>query len=143
MFIEWNKDYELGIAQIDEQHKHLIDLINKLDGARHSHSPKECIEKVFLELINYSNYHFTLEERAMKNENYSRLDLHISSHDLFVQYIHKCYYKNKKNDYFAISDALKFLSDWIVDHIMVEDRNFTMILLDQPHHDQYQKAAHR
>lgn len=131
MNIEWSNDFCLGIPVIDDQHKRLFAIINRLDSEYRGKKCIETIEKIFLELINYCNYHFTLEEKAMAKCNYDRLELHKAAHDLFVKKIHEFYVKHKKNECSALPDTINFLNDWLIDHIMVEDRHYLTAISNQ------------
>ena len=63
----WDKHFETGLAEVDKQHRHLVDVINRfgdllsqLEGV----SFKD-IETVFNELAEYAQYHFKEEESMM------------------------------------------------------------------------------
>ena len=122
--LRWNKDYELGIPIIDEQHKKLVSIINRMESYRNTENCAQNIDQIFLELVNYSNYHFTIEETAMEKSKYPRLQIHRASHDIFIQKIHEFNVKSKKDNCFSLTETINFLYDWLIDHIMVEDQNY-------------------
>jgi len=133
MSIEWRKEYELGINIIDYQHQRLITIANEIDAITQrretgndqlSPETEKLIETSFLNLINYYNYHFTIEEMAMEKCNYPEFSDHQMAHDKFVEKIHECYKKYHKQHFRALHETVEFLNAWLIDHIMVEDRKY-------------------
>ncbi len=56
--MSWTDAYSVGVAEIDKQHKKLIDLINALHDAMSKGQAKAVIGKVLGELISYCASHF-------------------------------------------------------------------------------------
>ena len=69
----WNRNLETGIAQIDEQHKQIVHLLNKLAGHLALKSSSVELNEVFGELAAYADHHFKSEEAIW--EPYFREDL--------------------------------------------------------------------
>jgi hemerythrin len=68
--IEWEDKFSVGISIIDEEHKKLIGLLNKVVFAKgHNDNPEE-IREVLRKMINYAITHFATEETYMKKFNY-------------------------------------------------------------------------
>ena len=63
--IEWSNDYVLGIAEIDDQHRALVGMINALDASTHADYSAENMRKMLDELNAYVRDHFAFEERLM------------------------------------------------------------------------------
>ena len=66
---EWNEIYELGIPEIDLQHKKLISISNELYdvATKGDVNLKITMSKILKNLTDYTVYHFTSEEEFMKN----------------------------------------------------------------------------
>ena len=66
---EWNEVYELGISEIDLQHKKLIDISNDLFDVvtKGDENFKISMSKILKNLTDYTVYHFTSEEQFMAN----------------------------------------------------------------------------
>ncbi len=60
--IKWNKNYSVGISIIDEEHKKLIGILNKIIYAKEHNVNPEELEEVLREMTDYSVTHFTTEE---------------------------------------------------------------------------------
>ena len=84
MFIEWNYSYSVGIDEVDEHHKKLLELIDKSYRIRLLSENKEDLSHLLYELINYAHYHFSAEERLMLNYDYPDIARHISEHNAFT-----------------------------------------------------------
>ncbi|MBT4863320.1 MAG: bacteriohemerythrin, partial [Gammaproteobacteria bacterium] len=82
--IEWTRDLDTGIQVIDNQHKRIVEYINKLDDAGVT-SDKEQISGVLTELVDYTLSHFTFEESLMEEAGYPFVRGHKRVHQLFVK----------------------------------------------------------
>ena len=58
----WNPQLETGIAIIDDQHRNLVILLNKLGQQYVQGVSKQAIEHILKELSDYADYHFQTEE---------------------------------------------------------------------------------
>ncbi len=122
--MEWIKDYELGIDQFDNHHKHLVSLINTIYDDYTSEAPTETVGEVLNELIDYVAYHFSAEESWMENIKYPDREKHIKEHNRFSKTILEMqeeYTQGKMNLSF---DLLVFLKTWLNDHITETDAEY-------------------
>ncbi len=63
--VEWSDTLSIGIPEIDDQHRVLIDLLNQLHAAiREQRGRAECGE-ILERLIEYTRVHFATEESVM------------------------------------------------------------------------------
>ena len=83
--IKWSDEYSVGVKQIDDQHKNLVDLINRLFDAMSLGKGKEVLGGVFDELKKYTIIHFQTEERLMVVYGYPDYEAHKKSHEDLVQ----------------------------------------------------------
>ncbi len=123
-FIEWNESLSVKVHEIDEQHKQLIQLINKLYEAKKEGRDKEILQQILDELINYSFVHFTTEEKNFIRFRYENTVQHQRSHSGFVDKItefKEAYYDGSAT---LSDDILEFLRDWLINHIKGEDRKY-------------------
>ena len=75
LFVEWEDKYSVGIKKIDNQHKKLIEIINRLYYSR-GNRPHTVLGKTIQELIEYTKTHFTDEERLMRENGYPDYQAH-------------------------------------------------------------------
>src|SRR5690349_3131524 len=81
--IDWNIKYMLGIKEIDQHHRHLVDLLNTAyDDFKNGASVGQS---VISELADYVSYHFSCEERWMMETQYPNFAAHKEEHDSFAE----------------------------------------------------------
>lgn len=148
MPIIWDKKYSVGLEEIDEQHKVLVNLINNLESIyEHREMYKDfdsMLNKVMGELKNYTVLHFTTEEVLMKMFQYGEFEDHKESHDSFVKLVveqHKMIIslmeqrnslkgnesaveKYNQEIFTRIEKILTFLQKWLISHIMRSDTEY-------------------
>jgi diguanylate cyclase (GGDEF)-like protein/hemerythrin-like metal-binding protein len=121
--IEWNEGLSLGVKAIDNDHKKLLDIINKLTLAINNDESYKYIESVFDDLEKYALEHFTREEQLLKKCNCKDVEDHIKQHESFTKKIpqirEKLTQANKDNS--SAQEISSFLIDWLFNHIIEED----------------------
>ena len=127
--IEWETSLETGMAQIDEQHRTLIDQVKILaDRSRPDRIPETLR---FLE--KYVAEHFGAEERLHQETDYPETETHIDVHNALIQT-----FLNFKKEYGAKGDEERLLmllklthllSTWLREHITGMDRRFAKYYL--------------
>jgi len=125
--IPWENKFELGIVEIDEQHKTMLAIINKLYDLFEDkkHEDQAEIDKVVKEMADYAIYHFATEEKYFVMFGYENMESHIKIHDQYrakIEEWRNIYDSNKdKKIFFEISN---FLQDWWTWHINNTDREY-------------------
>jgi hemerythrin len=118
-FCEWDDLYSIELAEADQQHRKLFDLINQLHGT---------IASVLDELVEYTEYHFATEERFMVEYEYPARAAHEAAHKHFVGRILK--FKRDLHDGGALRsvEIIEFLRDWLQNHILTRDKELGAFL---------------
>ena len=75
------------------------------------------------ELERYTVMHFTEEEIFMRSIGYPQIDAHVAMHRRFVQKITEEKAKTEQGERTSL-ELLHFLRDWLVNHILVEDKRY-------------------
>ena len=130
--INWQKSYAIGIPKIDEHHQHLFVLLNEFFKNILSKSSYADLESLFKELVDYVAYHFTEEERLMKNNSFPGLEMHREEHGKFAKRVLAL-----TNDYHAKKDFIfletaTFIFNWIQSHILKSDAEFGRFIAATP-----------
>ena len=69
--IEWQESFELGIPEIDVQHRMLFNIVRILLDSIEQSRADEVIEEILEELGRYTHYHAETEERHFgEGENF-------------------------------------------------------------------------
>lgn len=120
-------DLMVGIETIDNQHKELIDRINKFIDAI-SVSDKSLLsselEKIFDFMIEYAQNHFSDEENLMDQHKCPILDIQKMQHQFFIMEAKKLKFdlkvKGLTNE--IIQKSQKILVEWVKSHISGMDK---------------------
>jgi len=121
--IEWNPTYSIGMKEIDDQHKVLVDIINQLwDEVVNGEKGVRVLASI-AELEQYTVTHFQAEENFMRSNAYSDFNAHKQRHDAFVARIRQERLAVESGKSVSL-DLINFLKDWLLKHILVEDRAY-------------------
>ena len=78
--IHWREGYAVNVFKLDQEHKKLVELINRLFEARRNGEDDQVLREIMTELSDYTQIHFTHEEQEMERLNYSDLEFHKEQH---------------------------------------------------------------
>jgi len=80
--IEWNASMAFGIPELDEQHKHLVVLINALNEAIVSGAVTDKLAGLMDAILEDSRAHFSDEERILTDDAYPHRKGHKLLHEI-------------------------------------------------------------
>ncbi len=119
----WDDAYSVGVEELDSGHKRILSLGNAVIEASTEWQEQEAVSKLLAALEEESSEHFAQEEALMQQTDFPLLADHHAKHDrltaefhLFIQQYKLWQIDSKK--------LAKFLIDWLVHHIVEEDRKF-------------------
>jgi len=124
----WKRSYEVGIVEIDLQHRRLVGFINELSDAMMMQQGHRAVPHVLEELVDYIQLHFTTEETAMQKTNYPELDEHRLEHLEMTGKVLDLRERYLREHSLDSGEVLNFLCDWLKNHIMVNDKKFGYFL---------------
>jgi hemerythrin len=125
-YIEWNDNLDTGIEVIDNQHKRIVEYINKLEDTRENHSMEE-VGVVLDELVDYTLSHFAFEESLMEEAEYPFINAHKRVHQLFVKRVSDYLQRFKMGE--DITEELhNTLKAWLINHIRNDDNDYSEIV---------------
>ncbi|MDZ4124205.1 MAG: hemerythrin family protein, partial [Hydrogenophaga sp.] len=119
----WNANFETGIDVVDEQHRVLVSLLNRMaqhyiDGATEAQT-----RQILAELADYAQVHFSTEE-AVWMESLGD-DPHLQSHQQYHRqfFEHIAELQTGQRPFQAVLDDLfGYLSSWLAFHILDCDK---------------------
>jgi|SaaInlStandDraft_5_1057022.scaffolds.fasta_scaffold195637_1 hemerythrin len=135
--LEWDDRYNIGNSDIDAHHRKLFSFMNIIESLLDKYSENqdptdedsELLTKTIEELCDYTDYHFGLEEKLMKEHSYNKLPEHIELHKKF------------RDDVYAfqgevsllgpcqmMSKILSSLKEWLINHILFVDQDYARSL---------------
>ncbi|HMK66285.1 MAG TPA: hemerythrin family protein [Thermodesulfobacteriota bacterium] len=126
LYIIWSDRNQTGIPIIDEQHRGIVSTINSLHYFVQKGRGEDVIAPTLIMLKQYTNIHFSTEEDLVSKSEFPNKESHFSLHETFKNEIDYIY---KDKNIFDKSDViLKFLKDWWLNHINVEDKKYVSFL---------------
>ena len=130
----WNESYNLGIEEIDQQHRKLVDIINELNDGMEIGGSSRHVITLLDELIDYTSYHFASEERYMLLNDYDScaFNKHQANHVSFLKEIREAQNQCRMEPEKVGDKLLDFLVDWMVNHILGEDKEMAQAILKKP-----------
>jgi len=121
--VTWSDEFSVGIPEVDEQHRGLFELVNRVHDAAMHHAPSAEVREIVDALEHYTVLHFADEERYMLHARYPDFPAHKVKHDDFVARVRV--EKMRLQAGFPLElDIVNFLSDWLISHIQRADHDF-------------------
>ena len=128
--LTWSDQLNLGIPSVDQQHQHLVAILNQLDEAVALGYEPQKVLSLIDELVDYAHYHFDNEEQLMLDSGYDSelFGKHQIQHQEFVKRIRQEQSK-AQNDPDTVSNSLiDFLVEWLMGHILFSDKQMALAL---------------
>ena len=122
----WDSNFLTGLSEVDEQHHHLVDIINQFgDLLAKDELVFDDIKATFKKLFSYAHYHFKEEEEMMSRIGIDQrhLDLHIEAHKNFLQEVTSMHAAISPDNLQTAKNMIDFLTRWLAYHILGSDQN--------------------
>jgi hemerythrin len=122
--IKWTNDFELGIEEIDDQHRELVGMINALDVNSHGDYRPETTRLLLEQLGDYVRDHFALEERLMATGHCTPalVARHCGEHAYFRSLLRDLTSDFENGRRSITVTLIEHLVHWLLHHIVVIDR---------------------
>lgn len=85
MIIAWSEAFDVGIPEIDNQHRDLIETFNRLVDTLHSEEGQVLPLVIMNELTGKVKLHADYEEKLMRTGGHPETDLHAEEHRSFIR----------------------------------------------------------
>ena len=123
--IEWSDEYSIGVHYLDEEHKKLFKMLNRL-LSDHKSEPLELLNDMFFEIFQFKEKHFVAEEEFMKKNKYPEVQGHKEQHRKFARETASMCKKlmNSQNPNATREEMLAYLREWFEFHILTEDMKY-------------------
>ena len=124
--ITWSDTFSCGLKVIDDQHKELVKLLNKMfnhvtgDEARE----RDYFNKIIQEAVEYIKVHFSTEEKIMKATQFSGYAEHKKIHDSFILTVNENIVGFNSGKRLSLFSFTNFVKNWILSHIAVMDKQY-------------------
>lgn len=122
----WGKSFITGIEVVDNQHYHLVELINQFGHLLAQNDVQiQDVDRLYKQLAEYSHYHFQEEEKMMVRMcvDARHVDKHIIIHRSFLNDLDMIYSSISSDNIEQAHSLLKFLTNWLAYHILGQDKD--------------------
>ena len=119
----WREQLNVGSAEIDADHKRLVQYVNELHDAVTESQSEKVVGRILIDLIEYTRDHFAREEKVMKGCGYPDLERHQKIHAALTRKVlifAQTYLRTPTDQ--VKRELIDFLASWLVEHIIKEDR---------------------
>jgi len=130
-FLSWSDELSVGIQEIDEQHKVLVDLLNDLHNAVLSRHGRESVGPILGRLAEYTRIHFAVEESLMRILDYPQYEAHKEEHISLIEQVMELQRKFKEENLNISMNLLHFLKNWLGEHIIHSDKDYGPFFLSK------------
>lgn len=122
-FMPWTQALEVGIAEIDEQHRWLVEQTNALYQALQGEAPREQVGALLEGLMDYVMNHFIVEEQLFIRLGYPDTEAHQAQHNLFSGQVMSLLSRHDCGETVG-AETLELLKDWLTHHILKVDKAY-------------------
>ena len=122
--IRWDDSLSVNVKEIDNQHKKLVDIMNKLHNAMQARESRKVLIKIIGNLASYTVDHFLTEEDYFDQFGYPEAEKHKQEHSKFANKIADFQTGFNEGSLMLSTDIMLFLQDWLINHIQGIDREY-------------------
>lgn len=115
--LQWDSKYEIGIEEVDLQHRYFTGLIKRLSIELKESESIDHKNRPIKELVYYAKFHFLSEENLMIRYGYLDVEKHKVLHLSLINELNSRRFSNT-------DVLLDFLMEWFIIHTTGEDKRF-------------------
>ncbi len=125
--MEWNKEYSVGITEIDEHHQLMMKGFNDIEESMKSSQSWSTTHYAVVKLTQLARMHFSVEESMMRMFAYPDFELHRMEHQFFFEKLDNIekMLLNKTTEI----ELVQSLKNWLKTHILDSDRVYVEHIL--------------
>jgi hemerythrin len=123
-FFPWKPEYSVQNAEIDDQHKKLVDLLNTLYTAMQAGQGRQIVGEAINALAAYTQTHFSFEERLLQANKYPDFYVHKKEHENFIAKVKEFQAMYQSGSPSIAIQISNFGKTWLIEHIMQTDQKY-------------------
>ncbi|NPA45568.1 MAG: hypothetical protein GXO49_08540 [Chlorobi bacterium] len=119
-YVNWKKTYEIGIKEIDEQHKKIFEIVNEFFVELFSETYENESSNILMileKLKDYCKFHFDFETNMYSKDIITE---YFSKEYVLIEKIDKILIsKNKHINIVSLYSFAEYLRQWVVRHVLL------------------------
>ena len=128
MEVAWNSRYSTGIEIIDDQHRELFRIVDRLRRMVSEAATRALVEDTIVDLVACSEQHFATEEAYMARVAYPDLEAHVAEHRSMLGSLQDLLTKFRESEQAMALVVPTFMEGWLRHHISDGDFGFVTFL---------------
>jgi len=112
---------DIGIAEIDSQHRQLHTLLERLKQSTDKRYGYAA-DAILAELAIQTRIHFAVEESLMRLLSFPDTEAHVEEHQRLMEQLEKL--RKRAQDFEVAEGLASFIQTWLVNHVNEFDREF-------------------
>lgn len=121
---EWSDKFSVGIAEIDEQHKKLFEIIGTVFEGIAERNDRELLKTAFDKILDYTKYHFKTEESYFAKFQYPDAEAHKKQHAKLIEETLALKAEYGEGSLGVNLELIDFLTNWLQRHILLHDKKY-------------------
>ncbi len=123
--LAWSKRYSVGVKALDDQHVAFIGFLNELHAAMLKGQAGSIAGPLLAKLTRLAQEHFDTEERLFASTQYPAQAEHRALHQELTRQVGEHVARFKQGDTGVHLELLRFMRDWLRQHMAEEDQKYT------------------
>ena len=119
--ITWKEEFSVGVAEVDFEHRELIELINSLHESARSGAGREVVIEALGEIYAQIASHFALEEKMMRVTRYPSFLEHKEDHETLLDDLRDIMDEVEDDGEYDETRLSTDLERWFSDHFRTHD----------------------
>jgi hemerythrin len=119
--IVWGQVLSIEVDEIDADHRKLIEIFNMLNRAVTEGESPDYLAAILEELVNFTAWHFSHEERLMLKHGYADLEDHRQEHRELIKSAKALQERIQAADNTIADEDIEYLEHWVTAHILTDD----------------------
>lgn len=125
--VRWSEELSVGVETLDDQHRHWLDLVNRLHDALLAGRADSELQSILAAVRDYTREHFAEEEGLMERHAFPGLEGHRRVHRFFLAQLPPDLGTGPAATKISL-DLLRSMKDWLIDHIQRMDQAYARFL---------------
>ncbi len=127
-WLTFSNTHLVGVQEIDDQHRQLVQMVNRINKAIVRKFDVALIETAFQELLDFTRLHFATEQRLMLQHGYTDTTAHLQEHSQLLNKLGDLATQSAQGNDLLILQTIK---DWLIGHIQHADKPLGAFLVAQ------------
>lgn len=132
-YFTWDDSYSVNVREIDLQHQKLVGMINEFYDSV-GKMPDQALFTLIGKLVNYTQYHFSTEEKYFEQFSYPGTKEHTEEHRKFTAKVLDVKKKVEEGRLVISTEITSFLKNWLSHHIKEVDKAYSKCFNDHGLH---------